>query len=65
MAEQGNKGDKEQKLEGDINKEISKLKYFLEETDQTIESNDYREMENVNNRRETIVTRRTMTSQTL
>ncbi len=50
MAEQGNEGDKEQKLESDINKEISKLRYFLEETDQTIESNDYGEMENVNNR---------------
>ena len=50
MAEHGIEGDKEQKLEGDINKEISKLRYFLEETDQTIESNDYGEMENVNNR---------------
>ena len=40
MAEQGNDGDNEQKLEGDINKETSKLSYFLEETDQTIELND-------------------------
>ena len=27
----------EQRLEGDINKEISKLKYFLEETDKLIQ----------------------------
>ena len=35
----------EQKLEGDIEKEISKLKYFLEETNEIIQAKDYGEME--------------------
>ena len=40
----------EQRLEGDINKEISKLKYFLEETDKLIQAKDYAEMEVINDR---------------
>ena len=38
----------EQKLEGSIDKEIAKLKYFLEETDQIITEKNYGEMEAVN-----------------
>ena len=34
----------EKKLEDDINKEISKLNYFLEETDELIRNKDYDEM---------------------
>ena len=37
----------EKKLEDDINKEISKLKYFLEETDELIRNKDYDEMGNL------------------
>ncbi|XP_028410907.1 uncharacterized protein LOC114533565 [Dendronephthya gigantea] len=40
----------EQKLEGDIEKEIAKLKYFLEETNEIIEAKDYDEMEAIYNR---------------
>ena len=40
----------EQKLEGDIEKEISKLKYFLEETNEITQAKDYSEMEAKNNR---------------
>ena len=40
----------EQKLEGDIDKEISKLKYFLEEADEIIQAKNYSEMEAINNR---------------
>jgi chemotaxis protein histidine kinase CheA len=40
----------EQKLEGDIEREISKLEYFLEETDDVIEAKNYSEMEAINNR---------------
>ena len=40
----------EQKLEGDIEKEISKLKYFLEETNEITQAKDYGEMEAINNR---------------
>ena len=35
----------EQRLEGEIQKEINKLKYFLEETDDLIQIKDYTEME--------------------
>ena len=38
-----NEGEK--RLEDEINKEISKLKYFLEEADELIERKDYDEME--------------------
>ena len=40
----------EQRLEGSIDKEIAKLRYFLEETDQIITEKNYGEMEAVNNR---------------
>ena len=44
----------EKKLEDDINKEISKLKYFLEETDELIRNKDYDEMGNLHKRAEKI-----------
>ena len=34
-----------QRLEGEIQKEVNKLKYFLEETDDLIQIKDYTEME--------------------
>ncbi|XP_028411681.1 uncharacterized protein LOC114534438 [Dendronephthya gigantea] len=40
----------EQKLKGDIEKEIAKLKYFLEETNEIIEAKDCDEMEAIYNR---------------
>ena len=40
----------EQGLENDIEKEITKLKYYLEETDELIESKDYGEMEAIEKR---------------
>ena len=40
----------EQRLEGSIDKEIAKLGYFLEETDQNITEKNYGEMESLNNR---------------
>ena len=43
-AAQGPRED-EQRLEGEIQKEINKLKYFLEETDDLIQIKDYTEME--------------------
>ena len=38
----------EQRLVKEIDKEINKLKYFLEETEELIEIKDYTEMEIVN-----------------
>ena len=45
----------EKKFEDEINKEISKLKYFLEEADELIESRDYAEMDILNKREEKII----------
>ena len=40
--------DEEKLLEGEIKKEVKKLKYFLEETDDLIQLKDYVEMESAN-----------------
>ena len=45
----------EKKLEDDINKEISKLNYFLEETDELIRNKDYDEMGNLHKRADKII----------
>ncbi|XP_067041060.1 troponin I-like [Acropora muricata] len=55
-AAQGPRED-EQRLEGEIRKEINKLKYFLEETDDLIQIKDYTEMEIVTKRADKIVDR--------
>ena len=47
----------EQRLEGEIQKEINKLKYFLEETDDLIQIKDSTEMEIVTKRTDKIVDR--------
>ena len=44
-----------EKLEDDINKEISKLNYFLEETDELIRNKDYDEMGNLHKRADKII----------
>ena len=49
--------DDEQRLEKEIDKEIQKLKYFLDETDNLIQLKDYTEMEIANRRTEKIVGR--------
>ena len=53
---QGPRGD-EQHLEVEKQKEINKLKYFLEETDNFIQIKDYTEMEIVTKRAEKIADR--------
>ena len=55
-AAQGPRED-EQLLESEIQKEINKLKYFLEETDDLIQIKDYTEMEIVTKRADKIVDR--------
>ena len=55
-AAQGPRED-EQRTEGEIQKEINKLKYFLEETDDLIQIKDYTEMEIVTKRAEKIADR--------
>ena len=47
--------DDEQQLEKEIDKEIHKLKYFLDETDELIKLRDYTEMDIANRRAEKIV----------
>ena len=47
--------DGEQQLEKEIDKEIHKLKYFLDETDKLIKLRDYTEMDIANRRAEKIV----------
>ena len=47
--------EEEQQLQGEIEKEIKKLKYFLEETEELIENKDYTEIEIVTRRAEKIV----------
>ena len=46
----------EQHLVKEIDKEMNKLKYFLEETEEMIEIKDYTEMEIVNKRARNIIT---------
>ena len=48
-------GGTEKKLEDDINKEISKLNYFLEETDELIRNKDYDEIRNLHKRADKII----------
>ena len=55
-AAQGPREDK-QGLEGEIQKEINKLKYFLEETDDLIQIRDYTEMEIFTKRAEKVADR--------
>ena len=55
-AAQGPRED-EQRLEDEIQKEINKLKYFLEKTDDLIQIKDYTEMEIVTKRAENIADR--------
>jgi hypothetical protein len=45
MGEETRVNEDEKKFEDEINKEISKLKYFLEEADDLIENRDYAEMD--------------------
>jgi hypothetical protein len=45
----------EQQIENKINKEIEKLKYYLEQTDEFIEEQDLREIETVNKRTKAIL----------
>ena len=45
----------EQQLEKEIDKEIHKLKYFLDETDELIKLRDYTEMDIANRRAEKII----------
>ena len=45
----------EQQIESKIDKEIEKLKYFLEQTNELIEENDLREIETVNKRTKAIL----------
>jgi hypothetical protein len=54
-----NVNEGEKKLEDEINKEISKLKYFLEEAGELIESRDYDEMGILEKRAEKIINKLT------
>ena len=45
MGEETRVNEDEKKFEDEINKEISKLKYFLEEVDDLIENRYYAEMD--------------------
>ena len=56
-GEEGSSSEDEQCLVKEIDKEINKLKYFLEETEELIEIKDYTEMEIVNKRAENIITK--------
>ena len=55
MAKEIVPNDKEKDLEIKLNKEIEKLKYYLEETDELIEEKVYKEIETVSKRSETIL----------
>ena len=56
-SEEGSSSEDEQRLVKEIDKEIKKLKYFLEETEELIEIKDYTEMEIVNKWAENIITK--------
>ena len=49
--------DEEQRLIKEIDKEIEKVKYFMEEIDELIKIQDYSEMEIVNKRAVKIITK--------
>ena len=50
MSDSDEPSDEEQRLIKEIDKEIDKVKYFMEEIDELIEIQDYSEMEIVNKR---------------
>ena len=54
-TEDTNTSKEEQRLEKDIDKEINKLKYFLEETDELIGVQDYTEIKIAEKRAEMII----------
>ena len=56
MSDNEEASDDEQRLAKEIDKEINKLRYFLEETEEIIEIKDYTEMEIVNKRARNIIT---------
>ena len=53
--EETHEHEDEQRLENEIYKEINKLTYFLEETDELIQARDYTEMEIASKRAEKII----------
>ena len=55
MADEIQPNEEERELETKINKEIEKLKYYLEQTDDLIEERDYKEIETVSKRSESIL----------
>ncbi len=52
-----NEFEDEKKFEDEITKEISKLKYFLEEADELIQNKDYAEMDILDKRASKIITK--------
>ena len=57
MSDSEEPSDEEQRLIKEIDKEIEKVKYFMEEIDELIEIPDYSEMEIVNKRAVKIITK--------
>ena len=55
MAEEIEPNEREKELETKINREIEKLKYYLEQTDDLLEEKDYKEIETVSKRSEVIL----------
>ena len=55
MADEIQPNEEESELETKINKEIEKLKYYLEQTDELIEERDYNDIETVSKRSESIL----------
>ena len=56
MSDGEEASEEEQRFVKEIDKEINKLRYFLEETEELIEIKDYTEMEIVNKRAGNIIT---------
>ncbi len=54
-----NEFEDEKKFEDEITKEISKLKYFLEEADELIQNKDYAEMDILDKQASKIITKLT------
>ena len=59
MGEETRVNEDEKKFEDEINKEISKLKYFLEEADDLIENRYYAEMDILDKRAGKIINKLT------
>ena len=57
MSDSEESSDEEQRIIKEIDKEIDKVKYFMEEIDELIEIQDYSEMEIVNKRAVKIITK--------